>query len=137
MSSHPEQWSHQGKERCRYLAKRKLAVLDPGNKRYGGKRTDLVRAVVLIIRLAVLAHQAGPDLCPDTNTVSDLDGRHFVADLDGMANDLVANAKRKACFAPATGDGMDVAAADTTGFDPDVNITLAERLGFELREVSK
>lgn len=137
MSSHPERWSHQDKEHYTYLARRKLAGLDPGNRRYSGKRTDLVRAVVLIIRFAVLALQAGPDLCPDTDPVSDLDGRHFVADLDGMANDLVANAKWKACFAPATGDGMDVAAADTTGFDPDVDITLAERLGFELVEVSK
>ena len=103
----------------------------------GEKHTDLVRAVVLVIRLADLALQAGPDLCTNTNAVANLDGSDLVADLDGVANDFVAHAKGKACFAPATGDGVDVATADTTGFDSDVDITLAEWLWFELGNVSE
>lgn len=95
----------------------------------------MMRAVILIIRFAVLALQTGPDLCTNTNAVSDFDGCHLVADFDGVSDDLVADAERKACFPPPTGDSMDVATADTTGFNPDVNITLAEWLGFELRRL--
>ena len=95
-----------------------------------------MRAVVLVVRFADLALQAGPYLRTNTNTVSDLDGGHFVANLDGVSDDLVADAKRKACFAPTTSDGVDVATADTTCFDPDVDITLFKWLWFELHKVS-
>lgn len=97
----------------------------------------MVRAVVFIVGFAVLALQAGPDLCTDTDAVSDLDGGHFVADFDGMSDNLVANAKRKTWLAPAPGDGMDVTTADAAGFDPDVDIALAEWLWFELCKVQQ
>jgi hypothetical protein len=94
--------------------------------------TNHVWAVVLVIALALLALQARPDLSSNTDTVSDLDAGHLVADLDSMANDLMANADRKRNFTPTTGDGMNIRAADTAALDLDVDVVWAELLGFEL-----
>ena len=96
-----------------------------------------MRAVVLIVRFADLALQACPNLCADANTISDLDGCHLVANLDGMPDDLVADAQRKTCFAPSTGDGMDVTTADTTCFNSDVDVTLPKWFWFVLHAVSE
>lgn len=69
---------------------------------WGQRRTNLVRAVVLVIRLAVLALQAGPDLSADADAIAYFDGGDFVADLDGFTDDFVADAKRKTGFTPST-----------------------------------
>jgi hypothetical protein len=89
-------------------------------------------AVVLVVALALLALQARPDLSSHTDTVSDLAAGHLIADLDSMADDLMANADRKRDFAPAAGDGVNVGSADTTTLDLDVDVVGAELLGFEL-----
>lgn len=68
----------------------------------GQQRTNLVGAVVLVIRLAVLALQAGPDLSTDADPVAYFDFGDFIADLDGFADDFVADAKREARFTPST-----------------------------------
>ena len=49
-------------------------------------------AVVLIITLALLALQARPDLSTDSDAVTDFDGLDLVANLDGVANNLVSDA---------------------------------------------
>jgi len=72
-------------------------------------RTNHVRTVVLIIRLAVLALQAGRDLGADTYAVANLDAsRALVADLDSLADDFVTYAERHWGLSPAAVDGMDI-----------------------------
>jgi hypothetical protein len=66
-----------------------------------GKDIHTLRAVVLLIRFAVVTLQARPDLCTDTNSVTDLDSLDIVADLDSPADDLVANAQRHRSVSPA------------------------------------
>ena len=51
-----------------------------------------MRAVVLVVRLAILALQAGPDLSTDAHAVSDLDSGDFVADLDCLADNFMSYA---------------------------------------------
>lgn len=66
----------------------------------------MVRAVVLVVRLAVFALQAGPDLSTHANAVSNLNGRDLVADLDGLADDFVSYAERETGLAPPTYDRL-------------------------------
>lgn len=54
-----------------------------------------VGAVVFLVGLAVAAGQIGTDLSTDTDTVALFDGGDILANLHDLANDLVANAKRK------------------------------------------
>ena len=91
-----------------------------------------MRAVVLLIRLAKLALQARPDLSADTNTVPHLDGAHFVTDLNGLANDFMANADWKRALSPSASNSVDIGAANAAAFDLDVNITVLELLRLEL-----
>lgn len=65
-------------------------------------------AVILLVGLAELALQTCLNLCTHTNAVSNLDGRHLVADLDGFANDFVADADWKGAFSPPAGNRMDI-----------------------------
>lgn len=91
-----------------------------------------MRAVVLIVSLAELALQAGTDLSTNTNTVSNLDGCHLVADLDSLADDFVANADWKRAFTPTSSDCMDIRTTDSAALNLDVDVTVFELLGFEL-----
>ena len=60
-------------------------------------------AVVFVVRLAVLALQAGPDLSTNANAVSDLNGGDLVTDLDCLADDLMSYAERESGYlAPST-----------------------------------
>ena len=70
--------------------------------------TNLVWAVILLIRFTEFALQTRPDLGTDTNAVPDFDGSHFVTDLNGLTNDLMANADWKRAFSPTPGDSMNV-----------------------------
>lgn len=99
---------------------------------------DLVRAVVLVIRFAVLACQIGSNLCADTCSVSDFEVLDFRADFDDFANDLVAYAEGKwDVFAPAAGDGVDVRGADTAGVDGNIYVMVFELLEGHLVVVSE
>lgn len=91
-----------------------------------------MRAVVLIVGLAELALQAGLDLSADTNTVSNLDGRHLVTDFDRLANDLMTDANGERAIAPTASDGMNIRAANPAALDFDVDITVFELFRFEL-----
>ena len=91
-----------------------------------------MRTVVLIIRLAKLALQAGADLGSHSNAVSNLDRGHFVADFDGLANDFMTDTDWERAVTPAAGDCVDIGAADPAAFDLDVDVAVFELLRFEL-----
>lgn len=72
-------------------------------------RTNHVRTVVFIIRLAILALQTGRDLGADAYAIANLDAsRALVADLDSLADDFVTYAERHWGVSPATIDSMDI-----------------------------
>ena len=91
-----------------------------------------MRAIVLLVCLAELALQACLDLSAHTDTISNFDTSHFVANLDGLAYDLVTDADGQRAISPATVDRVDIGAADTATLDLDVNVAVFERLRFEL-----
>lgn len=65
-------------------------------------------AVVFLVSFAELAFHTCSNLSTDTNTISNLDGGHFGANFDSLANDLVANADWKWTFTPTTSDSVNV-----------------------------
>ena len=89
-------------------------------------------AVVLIVILAVITLQARPNLSSYAHSVADLDCLNFVADCDRMTDDLMTDAYRQGSFAPTSVDQVYIAAADTTAFDLDIDVVVAELLWFEL-----
>lgn len=91
-----------------------------------------MRTVVLVVRFAKLALQTSTDLGTNTNTVSNLDGCHLVADFDGLTDDFVTDADWERAIAPTASDGMDIRAADSAALNLDVDITIFELLWFEL-----
>ena len=91
-----------------------------------------MRAVVLIVALALFALQAGPNLCSHTNSIADLDGLHLVSDLDGFADNLVADTDRQRTVTPTTVDGVDIGTAHTAALDADIDIVVVKLLGLEL-----
>lgn len=91
-----------------------------------------MRAVILVLALADIALQAGPHLGTNTNAIAHLNLLHVLADLDGLANNLVTDAERTLEVAPAAGDGVDVRPADAAALDLDVDIVILKRLGLEL-----
>ena len=111
---------------------------------------DGVGAVVLLVSLAVVAGQVGTNLSTNTDwivvnmvclqielwtertSVADLAVRDLVADLDDLANDLVANAKRKGSVTPTSSDGVKIGSTDTTSLNGNVDIVLLELLELEL-----
>ena len=93
-------------------------------------------AIILLIRLAKLALKTRSNLSSYTDAISDLDGRDFVTDFDGFTDDLVSYANWQWAISPATSDGVDIGATDTTAFDLDINIAVFELLWFELNILS-
>ena len=89
-------------------------------------------AVVLLVRFAKLAFQTCQDLSSYPNTVPNLNGSHFVSDLNGLANDLVTNADWKRAISPSASDGVNIRTANTTALNLYVNITIFEWLWLEL-----
>lgn len=70
---------------------------------------DLVRAVVLLVGLALVTGKIGADLGTRSNTVANLVLGDLGSDLDDAANDLVSYAQGKGnVVSPSTGDGVDV-----------------------------
>jgi len=72
------------------------------------------------------------ELWTERTSVADLAVRDLVADLDDLANDLVANAKRKGGVTPTSSDGVKIGSADTTSLNGNVDIVLLELLELEL-----
>ena len=94
--------------------------------------TNLMWAVVFVIRLANLALQACRDLSTNTNPISHLHRRDFVAYFDRLANDFVTNAKRQRNFPPSYSDCVNGRPTNAAAIDLDINVALAERLWLEL-----
>ena len=65
-------------------------------------------------------------------SVANLAVGHLAADLDDLANDLVANAKRKRSVAPASSDGVNVGSANTASLNGNVDVVLLKLLELEL-----
>ena len=125
---HPETGYRRDREHCRYLASDERYAISTRRHHL----TNLFGAIVFIARLAHLAVQACLDLCTHPDTISNLDSRHLVAHFDYLANNFMANAKRKMWFPPAAGDCVDVGAADSTCLDLNVDIIFFKGLWFEL-----
>lgn len=98
--------------------------------------TNLVRAVVLVVALALWALQASPDLSTHTNTVALLDRLDLRADLDGLAYNLMPDTDRKWRATPSAIDGVHVGSADTAAFNLDINVVVTKDFGFELASMS-
>lgn len=71
-------------------------------KDLSGWTAHTVRAVVLLVGLAVAAVQVGADLSTAADSVANLDRLDVFADLDSLSNDLVADTDGQRAVAPAT-----------------------------------
>ena len=91
-----------------------------------------MRAVILVVALALWTLQARPDLSADTDAVANLHSLDFRSNQDSLTNNFVTDANGKRSIAPAAVDGMNVRSADTAAFNLNVNIVVTELLGFEL-----
>lgn len=101
---------------------------------------NLVLTVRLIVVLALLTLQARIHLRTDTNTLTDLGESDLVANLDDLADDLVADGEGVGTAAPVAGDGVQVAGANAAALDLDINVVRTEGAGrpgvlFELKPV--
>lgn len=88
----------------------------------------MLPAVGLIVVLALLAFQAAPALGTNTDPLARLDQSNFGSHSERLANDLVSHAQREVLLAPATGDGVNIRAADTTGLNLDIDVVVAKWL---------
>lgn len=95
----------------------------------------MLGAVVLVVGLAGTAFQARVNLRANANSVPDVDTLDVGADACGVSNDLVAYYERKLGFAPAGGERMNVAAADTTVGDGNFDVIFGPVLGSELHDL--
>ena len=91
-----------------------------------------MRAIVLVVGLADLALEARLDLSADTDAVANLAGGHFVTSFDHFTDNLMTNADWQRAVPPAPVDGMKVGAADTAGFDLNIDIAVFEWLWLKL-----
>jgi hypothetical protein len=101
----------------------------------GVVRVDEVRAVVFVGILADIALEAGPYLGADADTIALLDVLDVLSDVDGTADDFVADTEGAFKISPSAGDRVDVRAADAAALDFDVDVVVFERLGFQLAAV--
>jgi len=95
---------------------------------WGTVCVDHLRAVVLLVTLAVDALSAGTDLSTDTDSLALLELGDLVTNSEDLANDFVSNTERKRSVAPSTSDAVHVGAANTAGIDRDIDIVLLEGL---------
>lgn len=65
-------------------------------------------------------------------SVADLAVGDLVANLNDLANDLVANAKREGSITPTTSDGVEIGSANTASLNGNIDIVLLELLELEL-----
>jgi hypothetical protein len=65
-------------------------------------------------------------------SVADLAVSDLVTNLDDLANDLVANAKREGSVTPASVNGVKIGSANTASLNGNVDIVLFELLELEL-----
>jgi hypothetical protein len=69
----------------------------------------LIRAVVLLVVLALVAGKIGTDLGTGANPVANLELGDLRSDLNDAANNLMSYAERKRdILSPSTGDGVNI-----------------------------
>ena len=95
------------------------------------KRINSIGAVVLLVRLAVIARQICLDLRSYAHTIADFDSLDIFADLDGLADNLMTNTDGQWTFAPAAVDGVNIGSADTAAVDGNVDVAVFEGLELE------
>lgn len=105
---------------------------DPGIGPDGTVGVDLLRAVRLVVVLALPAVKTRPRLGSDANALALLDQGHLGSDADRLADDLVADGEGELLLAPAARDGVHVARAHAAALDLDFDVVVPERLGVEL-----
>ena len=92
-----------------------------------------MRAVVLVVRFAVVAFKAGLDLRAHANAITDLAGGDFVTNADCLANDLMSDTDWHRRLSPAASYRVHIGTTDTASIDFNVNVTVLEWLCFELQ----
>lgn len=98
----------------------------------GAEGVHLLGAVRLVVVLALAALEARPRLGADADALAGLDQGDLGADAQGLADDLVADGQGEVLVAPASGDRVDVAAADAARLDLDLYIIVAKGLHVKL-----
>jgi hypothetical protein len=95
--------------------------------------TNHVRAVVLIVRLALGTFHARLHLSAHTNTVSWLDALHLRSNSQNLPDDLVANANWcHSQISPTSSNCVDIGTANSAAFTLDIDVVVLEDLGREL-----
>jgi hypothetical protein len=89
-------------------------------------------AIVLVCALANIALQASPHLCTNTNSVSLLELRHVLANLDDLADDFMADTKGTLELSPPSGNSMDVRSTNAAALNLNIDVALLELLGRQL-----
>jgi len=89
---------------------------------------DHLRAVVLLVTLAVDALSASTDLSTNTDSLALRELLDLVTNSEDSADNLVSYTERKRSVAPTTSDGVNVRSTDSAGINRDIDIVLLERL---------
>lgn len=105
--------------------------LQPG-RALGARLTNKVGAVILVLAFANVTLEARPHLRANSDAVSLPNALDFLANIDGLADHLVAYTERALKLAPAARDGVYVGPAHAAAFDLGVDIVVLERLWLEL-----
>jgi len=95
---------------------------------WGTVCVDHLRAVVLLVTLAVDALSAGTDLSTNTDSLALLELGNLVTDSEDLADNLVSDTERERSVAPSTSNGVNVRSANSAGIDRDIDIVLLEGL---------
>lgn len=92
-----------------------------------------MRAIVLVVLLAVLAFHAGLDLGTDPDTIASLAGCDFASYAEDLSDDFMANANG-GCWkiTPSASYCMYITATDPAHFALDIDIMLFEDFRGEL-----
>jgi hypothetical protein len=86
---------------------------------------DGVWAVVLLVGLAVVASEISADLSPDTGAVADFEVLDLGANLNNLADDLVAYAERERdIVSPSSSDGVNIGRTDTACVNGDIDVII-------------
>lgn len=101
------------------------------------ERTDLpsinhlYRTIILIIMRTLPTLATTKALGPNTHSIPNLNVLHLRANLDDLANDLMADGERVRHVTPSSGDGVEIRGTDTARIDLDVDVVVGELLELE------
>lgn len=98
----------------------------PGVQIWGAVGIDLMLTVRLIVVLALSAGQARVNLGADADAVADLGEGDLWANLEDLADDLMANSEWVGALAPVSRDGVLVRGANAASLDLNIDIIVAQ-----------